>query len=171
MNGAVLIMDKLMTDGYEMYVKKQPVWPHPWRCEQHLHRPSDCGKTCDWRQYDGFDQVMARLRAKYGAPIGEGRHRITFKSKHVVVKMPKHMIAIHASQTEFDRFKRNDPSESGRLARCRMIQMHGVPLIVMERLETNIDYRTKPTWSWDYDAGQIGFDRKGNMKAYDYTTF
>lgn len=149
----------------------RPDWPHPWLCESHLHRPSDCHINCFHRQPDTYNMLMLRLRAKYGSPIGEGRHRITFAGDRIVLKMPKNLAAIDASQTEFARYKRKDPSESRYLAHCRLLWMYGVPVIAMEKLDTDIDYRTKPEWSWAYDSGQVGLDRKGNFKAYDYTTF
>lgn len=164
--GALRIMNELM--GFAP--KPHPEWPHPWRCESHIHRPSDCHVACDYRQHDSYDVLMTRLREKYGEPIGEGRHRITFESERVVIKMPKNIGACWASQTEYNRYKRKDPSESSYLAHCRLLWMYGVPVIIMVKLDTKLDYRTKPQWSWEYDAGQIGRDRKGNLKAYDYTT-
>lgn len=138
-----------------------------YRCETHLHRPDDCHEHCEYRQPDSYDALMAHLRSKYGEPIGEGRHRITFASKRVVVKMPKNIGAITASQCEYSMFKNSNGDE--RLARCRMIWLFNVPVIIMEKLDIDIDYRSKPDWAWNYDSGQVGKDRKGNIKAYDYT--
>lgn len=140
-------------------------------CDMHNHYPKDCSDTCEYRQHDSYDALMARLRSKYGEPVGEGRHRITFASKRVVIKMPKNIGALFANQSEYRSFKQSGGNCGGdaRLARCRMVWMFNVPVIIMEKLDLNIDYRDKPNWAWNFDCGQIGKDRKGNLKAYDYT--
>lgn len=141
-----------------------------WICQMHWKNKDDCHALCPERRHDSYDALMNALREKYGEPIGEGRHRITFESKHVVIKMPKNMGGVFAGPTEYHRYKRKDPSERDRLARCRMVTMFDVPVIIMEKLRTDIDYRTKPPWAFEYDCGQIGLDKHGHYKAYDYTT-
>lgn len=133
-------------------------------CPHHTIYKCDCTN----RYIDQYDQLKEFLQAKYGEPIGSGRHRLTFASKRVVIKMPWNTEAIAANNSEY-RIYKIDLSCRERLARCRKIELFGVPVIVMEKLNINIDWREKPSWSMNYDCGQVGKDRKGNLKAYDYT--
>ena len=158
-------------DGYKLL--KHPKCGDPgyeFHCEAHTFRAHECSPTCEYRRPEQYMELYERLRRKYGEPIGEGRHRTTFASNCVVIKIPRNNSALIATQSEYRRYKRKDPSESDRLARCRMVTMNDLPVIIMEKLDTSTDYRDKPDWSWQYDTGQVGKDRKGNFKAYDYTT-
>lgn len=53
------------------------------------------------------------------------------------------------------------------MAKCKLIYIGGIPVIIMEKIDDNEDHKL-PKWAWKYDGGQVGLDKKGNFKAYDY---
>lgn len=137
-----------------------------YTCDYHRLRTSLCTKDCIHRQPETFAELRMRLCKKYGEPVGSGRHRITFASKRVVIKIPKSNAAISANHSEYGRFKLNKGEP---LARCRLVTILGLPVIIMEKLDLSTHWNSLPSWSMSYDCGQVGLDRKGNFKAYDYT--
>lgn len=56
-------------------------------------------------------------------------------------------------------------------AKCKLIHMKqsGIPILIMEKV--NISVKDKPDWAWCYDCGQVGTDKKGRFKAYDYNVY
>jgi len=126
--------------------------------------------------------LYKHLVRKMGPPIGYGRHRITFANKHFVVKLPRSIAGISANHDEVDLYKR-DKGERHHLAPSKLVKTKsGIDLLVMPKLdverfdkETNamgMGVRAKvprsQKWIWNYDGGQVGYDRKGKLKAFDY---
>lgn len=102
--------------------------------------------------------------------INWGRHRNTYDDGKFVVKVPRNESGRHDNYREADLFKfyREQGHPDGqRLARCRVLK-NGY--LVMEKLETRIgcDWDKLPKWANYIDCGQVGLDRKGVYKAYDY---
>jgi hypothetical protein len=118
-----------------------------------------------------ISMLKTYLKHKYGESIGEGRHRIAFAGKHCIIKMPVHFSTIRANHSEYNRFKNPRSDENGRLARCRLVNLFDIPVIVMEKVEPVRNCLEMPEWAWQFDCGQVGKDSRGNIKAYDYTNF
>lgn len=110
------------------------------------------------------------MQNKYGEPIGCGRHRVVFGNDRRVFKVPRNDYGFHDNAWEFRKFSlRNDKTIP--MARCRIIDINEIPVLVMELLETGIPWRKLPDWATLVDGGQVGYDRNGNIVAYDYATF
>ncbi|MBW3020154.1 hypothetical protein KY334_02570 [Candidatus Woesearchaeota archaeon] len=95
--------------------------------------------------------------------LGIGRNRIVFGSKNYVYKIPRNRMGFY------------DNSEEARLkdecyAICRLILINDIPILVMERLDLNIDEKKLPIWVDFIDCQQVGLSKHGELKAYDYAT-
>ncbi len=55
-------------------------------------------------------------------------------------------------------------------ARCKIININDVGCLLMERLEVINGHGTPnlPYWVDFIDCGQVGYDKKGRLKAYDF---
>lgn len=90
------------------------------------------------------------------------------------MKVPRNEDGIADNHWEHSIRYCGDPynGKKGRRARCRLIP--NTFLLVMEYVEPawSEDIKAKlgeiPAWVGAIDCGQVGFDRKGNLKAYDY---
>lgn len=106
--------------------------------------------------------VEKRLRQKFGSPIGEGRGRLVFGNEKIVVKVPVTPDGEIWNEIEAMSW-RNDE----RFARCRLLAL-GVHCLMMERLD--LDMEELPEWSQDFDCSQVGIDRRGRVKIYDFAS-
>ncbi len=112
-----------------------------------------------------FKKVLAGLKRKYGAAIGEGRNREVFKGKNVVIKFPKNDDGVLDNYSEFQTFKKEKFEQH---AKCRIVHIRDVPLLVMELIDTTMSIKDLPSWATSYDCFQVGKNHKGDFKAYDY---
>lgn len=98
-----------------------------------------------------------------------GRHRCVFISnnREVVIKIPNCSMGIMANEDEYQ----NQNHPENKHAKCKLIHMKqsGIPILIMEKV--NISVKDKPDWAWCYDCGQVGTDKKGRFKAYDYNVY
>jgi hypothetical protein len=107
--------------------------------------------------------VLEKLIKKYGIPQS-GRNRATFISKKFVIK-----------------FSLNDDGEinnsveatfvSENTAKGKIIILNGFTCIIQEKLLTfdyQVNFKKLPDWTKNIDSGQIGYDLKGKLKAYDF---
>lgn len=106
--------------------------------------------------------IFNALVVKYGKP-SYGRNRAVFNSKHHVIKFPR----------RWDGFIDNDWEASvshETLAKGRLITIRGIDILVQEKLNIpeKVDYSTMPEWVNGVDCGQVGYDKNGNLKAYDF---
>ena len=122
-----------------------------------------------------IEPVISALTQKYGEPIGQGKDRIVFARGRVVIKVPKSESGVCANYQEKKKFDESmkDTDHSTRIyAKCRLVHYRDVPLLVMERLKpvkySEIKAGGLPDWAWKVDALQVGHNKKGKMKAFDY---
>lgn len=112
-----------------------------------------------------FD-AMEKLALKYGNPEC-GRNRATFLSHHFVIKFPLNKKGIADNIFEGTRYSRKKYYAKGRI-----ININGFKCVIQERLKMpKLSERVAsewPSWVSKIDCGQVGFDRKGNLKAYDF---
>lgn len=122
------------------------------------------GGFIDQHRNELAQQQLNRLFAKYGEPK-IGITRACFLSKHYVLKFPIN-----------DRGERCNDWEgscSGSyLARGRWLEIGGFICVMQERLVEvdwkNNTYANFPDWVGSIDCGQVGYDKHGVLKAYDF---
>jgi hypothetical protein len=122
----------------------------------------------------GDDQIT-RLFERYFArhkTFEFGRNRAVFFYPTFVVKLPITHDGIVDNDWE------GSISGGGRydvqLARTRMFYVGDFPVVLMERIDeaTDVSIRQRlgylPDWVNSVDGGQVGFNRKGDLLAFDY---
>ncbi len=117
-------------------------------------------------------ELHAKMIDKYGMPK-LGTSRVSYVSKKVVFKVP-----INEEGFKFNDFElsllSSDEKGAAQYGHTRLAQPLGVDVLAMEiieRAETEeIQDRLGyvPEWVHDIDMEQVGFNRKGVLKAYDY---
>jgi hypothetical protein len=103
--------------------------------------------------------------AKFGAAIGSGRNREGYGSTSAIFKLPITVDGMYENAWERTRFVRG-PDKN--LARCRLLHLEDVPVLAMVLLDTDHTNKNLPDWADFIDCRQVGFDRRGNVRAYDY---
>lgn len=104
---------------------------------------------------------IEKLTAKYGQPSC-GRSRATFTSKHCVIKFPLNIAGLIDNGHEA---RYNDETT----AKGRKIMLGDFVCVMQERL-TYPESRlvNPPSWVYSVDCMQVGYDKKGRLKAYDF---
>lgn len=110
------------------------------------------------------EAALAKLMAKYGEPL-LGTTRATFLSKNYVLKFPLNANGNRANDWE-------GSVSADHLARGRWLQIEGFICVMQERLVeldwNNTKYTDLPDWVECIDCGQVGYDKQGNLKAFDF---
>lgn len=106
--------------------------------------------------------ILTQLEAKYGKPYC-GRNRATFFSKHCVIKFPLNLDGLTDNQHEA---KRNHSVNY--YAKGRAVLLGDFNCVVQEKLTMPKSYDGFPSWVMSIDCGQVGYDCKGQLKAYDF---
>lgn len=102
--------------------------------------------------------------------LGEGRHRAAFltPSGNFVIKVPIDEMGFVDNFREYRMWRQIDkwmPKEH--LARCKLHQSSGI--LVMEAVDLAYEYPVDGTdWIGFIDCGQVGYNRRGRLVAYDY---
>lgn len=112
-------------------------------------------------------QTIRTLQLKYGKPA-YGRNRATFFSKKFVIKVPINQYGDLDNTWEAKHFK-TEPYYT----KTRLIQINGLYCVMAEKLDRINPYSDQhrgsmPPWVDWVDCGQVGYDRKGRLKAYDF---
>lgn len=121
--------------------------------------------------YTAIDKILGRLQAKYGEPIGSGLSRIVFDTGKYVIKVPRDESCFNANYNEEFRGRRKLKNEIYTV--CRIWHIDKVPILWMEKVEIleKIDYDNLPDWIAFIDCGQVGYNKYGELVAYDYGDF
>lgn len=98
--------------------------------------------------------------------INGGRHRETFltPSKKFVIKIPSIYDGIIANLSERQIFSYFHGSNN-HYAPCRLINNF---ILLMKKVETNINKNNLPQWAYNIDAVQVGILPNGKLVAFDY---
>lgn len=130
--------------------------------------------------WSGFQRTLEKLDARY-APraieILEGRNRRVYVMRNYVVKVPRNGDGIadndwEGSVSNCEQYPQSDYQVQ--YARTRMFVVSDVPIVLMERVteatskEIVLRLRREPQWTWSVDGGQVGFNKRGRLVAYDY---
>lgn len=114
--------------------------------------------------------IMHRFGKKFQY-LGDGRHRVVYRHKDWVIKVPHNESGVQANLNEYNLFKRNkiDVNQRGveiTYARCRLLKNM---FLVMEYVEdTPRTRQSRPNWSDFIDCRQVGLNRRGEYVAYDF---
>jgi hypothetical protein len=116
--------------------------------------------------------------------IDSGRHRKVYSiNNDYVLKVPRASGFSHINEEEWECFRKRQKYGSRwnkkiDFARCYLIQITGVSLLVMERLRhirTPEDYwgdripKSWPSWVREIDCAQCGRNKLGKLVAFDYS--
>lgn len=95
-----------------------------------------------------------------------GRHRCTFISekRNVVIKVPNSKLGVISNLSEYSK------KDNENHANCRLLVLEKskIPIIIMEKLNLKVSFKDLPSWSKNYDCRQVGINKYGLYKAYDY---
>lgn len=119
-----------------------------------------------------WDDMKYILTLKYGQYFSSGLDRIVFKTKNGVCKLArndKDYVNIK-EESIYQMTRNNKNNDSPRVAKCRTIYIKGHVLLMMEwvtpwyEVDENISL---PDWCGYVDGQQVGFNKKGELVAYD----
>lgn len=104
--------------------------------------------------------VLKILKKKYGKPSC-GRNRACFYSKHCVIKFPLNMNGVIDNKWEAS-------YKDSTCAKGKIVIFKGVELLIQEKLSYPKNFKNLPDWVDFVDCMQVGYDKRGNLKAYDF---
>lgn len=111
------------------------------------------------------DVVIARLVAKYGHPLDFGRNRVVFANDRIVVKFPRNC---NGEADNCWEGSCRGPTK----ARGKRIELDGFICVMQERVQRIYADVPRPDvlpkWADFIDCLQVGFDRQGRLRAYDF---
>ncbi len=116
-----------------------------------------------------YDEIDSLLSKRFTI-CGEGRNRRVYTSKFVVFKIPLNDKGILDNIAEAESYK--NKSLPYPQARCRIITILGLSVLLMERLEIpflSLYDKSLPAWiDLLEDGRQAGYTRNGKLVVYDY---
>src|ERR1035437_377818 len=115
---------------------------------------------------ENLTDLFMVLQKKYGQPVGVGGKRAAFGNSRTVFKIPINPQGFHDNAWEYRNYK-NRTAKSFPMARCRIIDIKDIPILVMEHIAP-IPYDESPKWADWVDCRQVGKNRKGKIVAFDY---
>lgn len=124
-------------------------------------------------QYNKLLALHKRFK-KRAFDILSGRNRNVFIMNGYVIKLPRNIYGAIDNEWEGCISNANDDPEEIRYARTRLAYFNGVPIIFMEYVEYASNEKMKtvlgkvPSWTLSVDCGQVGFNKKGKLLAFDY---
>lgn len=130
-----------------------------------------------------FDEILRKDKTirslhkrwlKKANRIEYGRNRIVYIFTTYVIKLPTCLDGFSDNDWEGSISNANDDPEEIRYARTRLIYKNEIPILYMEYVvyacEKTITKRLGyyPYWVNSVDCGQVGFNKKGKLVAFDY---
>lgn len=129
-------------------------------------KPSKTKVNKDRDHVQTIVNLIDRLTAKYGDPIGEGYDRVVFNAGNWVVKVPGSTWSYRANYVEESYGHRS--CDNPCVATCRLFHIDGVPVLWMEKVVPVTKFTGLPKWCDGVDGYQVGYNRQGKLVAYDY---
>jgi len=130
------------------------------KLDQSIDQPVQSTQDFDQWIIDRCQQIKKQFEEWKWVYIGEGNNRIALKYRNIVVKIPKNPNGIDDNYSK-PCMKYAPKSKIIELPKT------GIPLLFMEYLNPNVKEKL-PQWTLSYDCQQVGYDRKGNLKLYDW---
>jgi len=109
--------------------------------------------------------LLTTLERKYGQPSC-GNSRATFISRHCVIKFPLNFKGLLDNSIE----SKVPTDDYAQYAKGRKINLGDFNCLVQEKLSMPKSFLDLPTWIMSIDCCQVGYDRKGRLKAYDFAS-
>lgn len=122
----------------------------------------------------GMPEIVKHLHERYskkGEALGGGRNRNVFAlNSRWVVKLPKNGDGCTDNDWEGSVSNVDDPHEDDvKYPKTRLVYVGDIPVLFMERVRyAEESYEELPDWVGFVDCGQVGYDWKGKLVAYDY---
>jgi uncharacterized Fe-S cluster-containing radical SAM superfamily protein len=119
--------------------------------------------------------LCERYMLRSNNQVFSGRNRNVFiLNNNIVVKIPICLDGFIDNDWEGSVSNADDDPEKIRLARTRLVYYKGVPILFMEYVEyagkreivKRLGY--EPDWVMSVDSGQVGFNAKNQLVAFDY---
>jgi hypothetical protein len=116
--------------------------------------------------------LIYRFTLRFGFPIGETKNRMVFANKRNVFKLPMNVYGWSDNAMECYKFKQawRLQDKKCNLARCRIIDITEVPILIMQRLYPIPEDMKLPDWVDFIDSQQVGLSRDGRILAFDYAS-
>ena len=116
-------------------------------------------------------KLVDHYRRKYGTPW-VGRTRAVFdRGDGYVIKVPLNGEGFLSNSREVNSYGMEDPYIP--TAECweetdHSVNKDGLSVLIMEKVKvTFANYKDMPDWVGSVDCGQVGYNRKGELVAYD----
>lgn len=137
----------------------------------HIHKP-DFNKE----GYKALRFLYKKYMKKSKGKFSVGRNRIVFiLPTNIVVKIPITLAGFGDNDWEGSIRNSNDDPEEIRYARTRMTYYDGdIPIVFMEYVQYANDEKIQsilgyvPDWTMSVDCGQVGFNSRNKLVAFDY---
>ena len=104
--------------------------------------------------------------------LGSGRHRVAYSdrsSPETVVKIPKAVRHFGDNTSEARQYAAGEHGPEGRrLARCDLVEVWSIPVILMERVSYPKPSESLPDWATRIDQREVGYTKDGILVAFDY---
>jgi hypothetical protein len=126
---------------------------------------------------DTESELLLRLHQRFAKRCVDytfGRNRGVFVMPgNYVVKIPKNGDGCTDNDWEGSISNGEDSSEEDvQYARTRLFYYKEdnnlIPIVFMEYVEYHCDYKNQPDWVASVDCGQVGYNKKGRLVAFDY---
>lgn len=120
----------------------------------------------------GVSALIARFQRR-ARSVMLGTNRITFMMGKYVVKLPRNLNGV--ADNDWEGSVRHSPHpEMPKYARTRLIYVGEIPVLFMEHVERwsypqlEAKLGKVPAWVDGIDCQQVGYNRHGQLVAYDY---
>lgn len=129
-----------------------------------------------------IQELITDFLMNKAVPLGAGNNRASFAYGNSVYKIPICTDGFFGNIFEAELSKKvglslieftyKGNSHFCRIAPCSLMEVNGIPILKMDKLET-IDWKIRrtmfdPDWYLATDDGQGGFDKKGVFRLYDF---
>lgn len=131
-----------------------------------------------------IDEIILTLMYKGFKPLGFGTTRAVFVRGNRVYKIPLNVAHFKNNIAEAELHKRSKNGKFSwldtdakkryiQLPKCRLIVLKGIPILVMEKLVPvlngdKLEFPWKDHLEFSGDGCQIGTDKHGNLKVFDF---
>lgn len=103
--------------------------------------------------------------------VGRGCTRLAIRRRgHLWVwKIPLRPFGTYDNEREFRLYQANYYPHA-RKAKCKLYYVCGVPLLLMEWVDITNVPTPLPLWVQHIESNQVGTNRRGELRAYDYAS-
>ena len=116
---------------------------------------------------DRYLAIAEELAAEY--EWSAGNDRIVFLAGESVVKLPLRADGMTANGGEAMLSEKTGKTGYIPVADCAIIHIDGLPVLLMEAVQpvVGMSFANLPDWVGSVDCAQVGYDKAGQLVAYD----